>query len=113
MVQLPLKFIAYRMAGENSGPFLAELKRSAIDTLNHLVLYFINRVNIGPSTNYPYGMGKLKNFVCNIPATLFVVSGLETIGESVLSFMWEAHVSNMSNFESISVILGVSFSCTP
>lgn len=85
MVQLPIKYLAYRWAGPNGGPFLAELKRSSIDAINHFVLFLIDRYNTKPSSAYPYGMAKLKNFVCNFPAALFVISGIQTIFESLTS----------------------------
>jgi divalent metal cation (Fe/Co/Zn/Cd) transporter len=102
-VQLPLKILAYQLAGDNSGPFFAELKRSVIDTLNHFVLKFINSVNTKPSIQYPYGMVKLQNIVCYIPAGLFIVSGIHTIIESISSLVEHDRVSQLPNFGSITV----------
>lgn len=37
----------------------AELVRSLIDATNHLILFMTNKVHLGPSLKYPYGMEKI------------------------------------------------------
>lgn len=73
----------------NHGPFKAEFQRSLVDAVNHLTLYYAIKADTSPSKEYPMGKQKLKNFICTIPAVLFLVSGYFTAAESI-TFLYQA-----------------------
>ena len=58
-----------------------------IDFLNHLSIWFVNSVNFGPSSNYPYGLEKIKNILSHTVAMLFASSGIYNLHESYVLFL--------------------------
>ena len=73
----------------SSGTFRAELIRSGIDAINHIILFSTSFINLNPSRRYPYGLEKIKNVVVMIPAVLFFVFGLETIMSAFHEIIYE------------------------
>lgn len=65
---------------------MAEFMRSVIDGVNHSSIWFVNSVNFGPSSRYPYGLEKIKNILSHSVAMLFAISGLYNFRESYLLF---------------------------
>lgn len=70
----------------SSATFFAELVRSGIDAINHLIIFSANFINVRPTKEYPYGLDKIKNIIVMIPASLFLVCGGETIFHSFRDF---------------------------
>lgn len=52
----------------------AELLRTTIDAINHVLLYFANKAHFGQMYN-------LKKHVVFVPALLFIVFGVDTLHE--------------------------------
>ncbi|KAL4446994.1 hypothetical protein ABPG74_014966 [Tetrahymena malaccensis] len=107
-MQLPIKFLAYNFAGHASvGTFLAELCRSTIDAVNHLVLYFANYIDVKPSKRYPQGLENIKQLIVLIPSSLFVSFGVYTIYSAFTEYLaaGPAVVAQTDNIYSILLYL--------
>ncbi|EAR84377.3 cation efflux family protein (macronuclear) [Tetrahymena thermophila SB210] len=104
-IQIPLKAIAYYFSPTNLQPtFYAELIRSCIDSLNHVALFCMNYIKMGPNEKYPYGIEKLKNVAVLIPSMLFVYFGTEMLVECAAAFVDSSEVSS-SHFSLIPTLL--------
>ncbi|KRW99004.1 hypothetical protein PPERSA_11605 [Pseudocohnilembus persalinus] len=105
-VQLPLKLLAYYNAPLSlQSTFYAELIRSGIDAINHVILLITNYIPVGPSLKYPYGIEKLKNTVVLIPAVLFMTMGGELLIDQFQALFFFSgtaiHASTNENYYSM------------
>lgn len=74
----------------------AELVRSCIDFVNHLVLYSVNKLNLKDDQQL---QRRVKNAIVLVPGVLFLGSGLETLHEVFNYFTSNAEV--IGDFEGI------------
>lgn len=54
------------------------------------MIFGTNYINIRPTKEYPYGLDKVKNIVVMLPASLFLMFGVETIYSSVHDYYFNA-----------------------